>query len=223
VNAAREVLATSCAMVPSRGSTAVPDEMHWARPMNAPWACSNAVVVFGRVGRAEPDAVAVLTPFLSLNASAGYDPGIDAARALVGLGLEGTRTLLSAARGPGVSRAYHGVIGLAHVLTSEAVDTLTAVLADTAAFSSRMEATRRDQVRGMAALTLGRFGAPLATPALPVLGDRANAANETPLVRRVALVAFRAVRAGGALSRSDRPREASALLRAEPVGPVTDP
>jgi len=66
-------------------------------------------------------------------------------------------------------------------------------------------------------MTLGRFGAPLATPALPALAAVANGAGPTPL-RAAALTTLRAVRAGRGLPRDQPQLEDVGTF--EPVGAV---
>jgi hypothetical protein len=218
-DAVRDVLAEQCATRPSRGMLSYPGGTDVVRRAFGVTPCTEAMLVLGAAGQAAPDESAALAaPYLSLG-GADNVVAVAAARALAGFGEPGARALLAAARDrSNPDRAERGVIGLAHVLTPAAVDALTEVLRDTPE-DARPSAglSRGARLRLRAAMTLGRFGAPLATPALPALAAVANGAGPTPL-RAAALTTLRAVRAGRGLPRDQPQLEDVGTF--EPVGAV---
>ncbi len=209
VPSALAVLAEHCALKSATGASSYPGGVAFVDGVFVGTRCHRAVAVLGAVGRGDAGAhVPLLSPFLALQGT-WAEVGSAAARALAGFGRDGEMALLAAARdGENPDRADQGIRGLAHVLSPEAAATLLAVVQDTAFRTGRNAVqARQEQVRQRAILTLGRYGPPLATPALAALAVEANAEPRRGdiyrgVTQRHALIAFRALRAGTALSRT---------------------
>lgn len=218
LDAVREVLTTKCTLAPSRGTLAQPGGARLVDGTFAAVPCREAMLVLRAVGPAAPVASAGLAaPFLALGGESN-GVAVEAARTLAVLGDSGIAILIDAARDRNMDRAERAVIGLAHVMTPAAVEVLAAIVRDTTRDGRSSGAVSQGaRIRLRAAMTLGRFGAPLATPALAALTTVANGTGNAA-VRRAALTAARAVRAGGGLPQRERLAEDVGAF--EPVGPL---